>query len=101
VAVGAGTGPGVHQSRLAAGDVPRSWGHRRWGAVGSSRCRHTRMFDIHVAWLVTQTSKTAVVELMRTSWRIVGAIARRVVAPPGSPVSAQQKPRLVLTEIRC
>lgn len=42
--------------------------------------RHTRDFDDQVAWLVTHTSKTAVVELMRISWRSVGAIAARVVA---------------------
>lgn len=42
--------------------------------------RHTRDFDDQVAWLVTHTSKTAVVELMRVSWRTVGAIAGRVVA---------------------
>lgn len=42
--------------------------------------RHTREFDDQVAWLVTHTSKTAVVELMRVSWRTVGAIAARVVA---------------------
>jgi len=42
--------------------------------------RHTRSFDDQVAWLVTHTSKTAVVELMRVSWRTVGAIAARVVA---------------------
>jgi len=32
-----------------------------------------------VAWLVTHTSKTAVVELMRIAWRTVGALAARVV----------------------
>jgi len=41
---------------------------------------HTRAFDDQVAWLVTHTSKTAVVELMRVAWRTVGAIAARVVA---------------------
>jgi transposase len=40
---------------------------------------HTRDFDDQVAWLVTHTSKTAVVELMRIAWRTVGAIAARVV----------------------
>ena len=40
---------------------------------------HTRAFDDTVAWLVTHTSKTAVVELMRIAWRTVGAIAARVV----------------------
>ena len=42
--------------------------------------RHTRAFGDQVAWLVTHTSKTAVVELMRISWRSVGEIAARVVA---------------------
>lgn len=42
--------------------------------------RHTRVFDDQVAWLVTHTSKTAVVELMRVAWRTVGAIVARVVA---------------------
>ena len=41
---------------------------------------HTRAFDDQVAWLVTHTSNTAVVELMGVAWRTVGAIAARVVA---------------------
>ena len=40
---------------------------------------HTKAFDDQVAWLVTHTSKSAVVELMRVAWRTVGAIAGRVV----------------------
>ncbi len=47
-----------------------------WARHGA---RHTRAFDDTVAWLVTHTSKTAVVELMRIVWRTVGAIAGRVV----------------------
>jgi len=47
------------------------------GLVGAG---HTRDFDDPVAWLVTHTSTTAVVELMRIAWRTVGAIAGRVVA---------------------
>lgn len=42
--------------------------------------RHTRAFDDQVAWLVTHTSKSAVMALMRVAWRTVGAIAARVVA---------------------
>lgn len=42
--------------------------------------RHTRAFDDQVAWLVTHTSKSAVMALMRIAWRTVGAIAGRVVA---------------------
>jgi transposase len=41
---------------------------------------HTRDFDDTVAWLATQCSKTAVVELMRIAWRTVGAIITRVSA---------------------
>ena len=48
-----------------------------WARHGA---RHTREFDDQVAWLVTHTSKTAVMELMRVTWRTVGAIAARVVA---------------------
>jgi transposase len=47
-----------------------------WARHGAG---HTRAFDDQVAWLVTPTSKTAVVELMRT----VGAIAGRVVVDAG------------------
>ena len=48
-----------------------------WARHGAG---HTRDFDDQVAWLVTHTSKTAVVELLRIAWRTVGAIAARVVA---------------------
>ena len=48
-----------------------------WARHGAG---HTRAFDDQAAWLVTHTSKTAVVELMRIAWRTVGAIAARVVA---------------------
>ena len=47
-----------------------------WARHGAG---HTRAFDDQVAWLVTHTSKSAVVELMRIAWRTVGAIAGRVV----------------------
>jgi len=39
---------------------------------------HTHHFDAQVAWLATQTSKTAITELMRVAWRTVGAIITRV-----------------------
>ncbi|MDI3196358.1 ISL3 family transposase [Pseudarthrobacter sp. AL07] len=39
---------------------------------------HTHHFDAQVAWLATQTSKTAITELMRIAWRTVGAIITRV-----------------------
>jgi transposase len=48
-----------------------------WARHGAG---HTLAFDDQVAWLVTHTSKTAVVELMRIAWRTVGAITGRVVA---------------------
>jgi transposase len=41
---------------------------------------HTRGFDDQVAWLATQTSRTAVTLLMRIAWRTVGAIVARVWA---------------------
>src|SRR4029077_409412 len=47
-----------------------------WARHGAG---HSRAFDDQVAWLVTHTSKSAVVELMRVAWRTVGAIASRVV----------------------
>jgi transposase len=34
---------------------------------------HTRVLDEQVAWLATQTSKTAVTELMRIAWSTMGA----------------------------
>jgi len=47
-----------------------------WARHGAG---HTRAFDDQVAWLATNTSKSAVVALMRIAWRTVGAIAARVV----------------------
>jgi len=47
-----------------------------WARHGTG---HTRDFDDHVAWLVTHTSKSAVVDLMRVAWRTVGSIISRVV----------------------
>ena len=41
---------------------------------------HTHLFDAQVAWLATQTSKSAVTVLMRIAWRTVGAIITRVWA---------------------
>ena len=41
---------------------------------------HTHHFDTQVAWLATQTSKTAVTVLMRIAWRTVGSIMTRVWA---------------------
>ncbi|WP_427134893.1 ISL3 family transposase [Pseudarthrobacter sp. S9] len=41
---------------------------------------HTHHFDAQVAWLATQTSKTAITVLMRIAWRTVGAIITRVWA---------------------
>lgn len=39
---------------------------------------HTLVFDEQVAWLATQTSKSAACELMRIAWRTVGSIITRV-----------------------
>lgn len=41
---------------------------------------HTLFFDDQVAWLATQTSKTAITLLMRIAWRSVGVIITRVWA---------------------
>jgi len=41
---------------------------------------HTRAFDETVAWLAVRSSKSAVKELMRVSWRTVGSIITRVQA---------------------
>jgi len=41
---------------------------------------HTLAFDQTVAWLATQTSKSAVTALMRIAWRTVGSIISRVWA---------------------
>lgn len=48
-----------------------------WARHGAG---HTYEFDEQVAWLVTQTSKSAVTELMRIAWRTVGSIIARVWA---------------------
>lgn len=41
--------------------------------------RFTQAFEDQTAWLVTQTSRSAVSELMRVAWRTVGGIITRVV----------------------
>jgi len=47
-----------------------------WARHGA---RQTRAFEDTAAWLVTHTSKTAVGELLRVTWRTVGSIVTRVV----------------------
>lgn len=47
-----------------------------WARHGAG---HTKAFDETVAWLATRCAKTAISELMRTSWRTVGSIITRVV----------------------
>ena len=51
--------------------------HVPWARHGAG---HTVAFDETVAWLATQTSKSAVTELMRIAWRTVGSIIARVWA---------------------
>jgi len=48
-----------------------------WARHGS---RQSSSFEDQVAWLATNTSKSAVVALMRVAWVTVGAIVARVVA---------------------
>ncbi|WP_115728374.1 ISL3 family transposase [Actinomyces culturomici] len=50
------------------------------------RAGHTFAFDQQVAWLATQTSKTAACELMRIAWRTVGAIITRYWADTAAAV---------------
>lgn len=47
-----------------------------WAAHGSN---FTYAFEERAAFLAQQCSKTSVVKLLRTSWRTVGALVRRVV----------------------
>jgi transposase len=44
------------------------------------KARFTRAFEDQVAWLAVNCSKSAVAQLMRTSWRTVGQICERVAA---------------------
>lgn len=46
-----------------------------WARHGAG---HTRAFDDSAAWLAVRTAKTAVVQLLRISWRTVGRIITRV-----------------------
>jgi transposase len=48
-----------------------------WARHGAG---HTLTFDDEVAWLATNTSKSAVCELKRIAWRTVGSIVARVWA---------------------
>lgn len=48
-----------------------------WARAGAG---HTYGFEQQVAWLVRQSSRSAVCRLMRLSWRTVGRIVARVVA---------------------
>ena len=45
--------------------------------------RFTRAFEDQLAWLAVNTSKSAVAELMRVSWRTVGRICERVAEEAG------------------
>ncbi len=51
-----------------------------WARHGS---RFTHAFEDQVAWLAVNTSKSAVAELMRVSWRTVGRICERVAIEAG------------------
>ncbi len=51
--------------------------HVPWARHGAG---HTVAFDETVAWLATQTSKSAVTQLIRIAWRTVGSIIARVWA---------------------
>jgi transposase len=49
-----------------------------WVPWARHAARHTRAFDDTVAWLAVRMAKTAVTELLRISWRVVGRIVTRV-----------------------
>jgi transposase len=51
--------------------------HVPWARHGAG---HTHSFDDTVAWLAVVCAKTTVTQLMRISWRTVGAIVKRVCA---------------------
>jgi transposase len=51
-----------------------------WVPWARHAARHTRAFDDTVAWLAVRTAKSAVTELLRISWRVVGRIVTRVSA---------------------
>ena len=51
-----------------------------WARHGS---RFTRAFEDQLAWLAVNTSKSAVAELMRVSWRSVGRVCERVAEETG------------------
>ena len=63
--------------RVACRDCGVVTCHIPWARAGAG---HTVDFDHQVAWLATNTSKTAVASLMRIAWRTVGAIVARVWA---------------------
>lgn len=48
-----------------------------WARHGAG---HTRAFDDTAAWLAVRTAKSAVMELLRVTWRTVGRIVTRVSA---------------------
>jgi transposase len=48
-----------------------------WARHGAG---HTREFDDQLAWLVTHTAKSTVVDLMRVAWRTIGSVISQVVA---------------------
>jgi transposase len=61
---------------------------------------HTYAFDAQVAWLATQTSKSAVTQLMRITWRTVGAIITRVWADADATVDRfEQLRRIGIDEV--
>lgn len=48
-----------------------------WARHGAG---HTHAFDAQAAWMAAECSKSAAAQLMRTSWRTIGAIVERYVA---------------------
>jgi transposase len=65
-----------------SGRTPSSFEETQHAAVpwARHRSRFTVEFEDQVGWLAVHCSKTAVAELMRTSWPTIGGILERVAA---------------------
>jgi len=63
--------------------------------------RFTRAFEDQLCWLLTQMSKTAVVQLMRVSWETTGRVIQRVVEEVGAPLSRIRRLRRIGVDEVC
>jgi transposase len=72
--------------------------HLPWARHGAG---HTRGFDRRVAWLALGMSRSRVQQLMRISWRTVGAIIARVWADTGARVDRFSELRRIAIDEIC